>query len=185
MPAEYEIVGQVPATPLPGLDLSAAQVAGQTPIAPAQAMPAQAAAVAAGESSAMVAALRAPGRDGKGEVEFFPVRAADGSASVVDVLGRVLMVKKLTVVQKMRLFKICGPDGSRNPAYFGHAATAAAVQTMNGVPLANFTNEAGLERVADDLGDEGIEAAAAALMMLTKGDPSAERAAVVASAKNS
>ncbi len=80
-----------------------------------------------------------------------------------DKAGRVIELRRLGVVEQLRLFKVLGPDLAENRAYVGLARVAAAVATVDGVPVPFPAGEAGIESTLDRLGEEGVEAVAAAL----------------------
>lgn len=91
------------------------------------------------------------------------IRAAQAAKEVTDALGRKLLVRKPGLVQKMRLFKVVGSDASRNEVYFGHAMLAASVVSIDGVAVDPVLTEIELEELLEQLGDEGIQAAASTL----------------------
>jgi hypothetical protein len=55
------------------------------------------------------------------------VAKSNKSATVVDSLGRVITVKKLSALDRMRLFAIAGPELAQNESWIGMAALAFAV----------------------------------------------------------
>lgn len=82
---------------------------------------------------------------------------------VQDKSGRVIELRRLGVVEQLRLFKALGPDLSDNRAYVGLARVAAAVAAVDGVPVLFPAGEAGIEAVLDRLGEDGVEVVAAAI----------------------
>ena len=86
--------------------------------------------------------------------------AAAQLGTVSDNLGRRLTVRRLTALDRLRLFKAVGPELAQNPPYFGMAALAASVIDIDGVPVPPPMTEAQLEGLVQRLGDEGIEAVA-------------------------
>lgn len=82
---------------------------------------------------------------------------------VVDKAGRVIELRRLGVVEQLRLFKILGPELSENRAYVGLARVAAAVAGVDGVPVPFPAGEAGVEAALDRLGEDGVEAVAGML----------------------
>jgi hypothetical protein len=94
----------------------------------------------------------------------------DGSIIAIDATGRKLKVKRLSAVQRMKLFRIMGADNSRNDRYVGFAALAASVVEIDGVPVAFPTKLSQLEALVETLGDEGIQASAKAAGSLTPDD---------------
>jgi hypothetical protein len=88
------------------------------------------------------------------------IAAAARLETASDSLGRRLTVRRLTALERLRLFKAVGPELAQNPPYFGMAALAACVIDIDGVPVPPPTTEAQLESLVQRLGDEGIEAVA-------------------------
>ena len=80
-----------------------------------------------------------------------------------DRAGRVIELRRLGVVEQLRLFKVLGPELSENRAYVGLARMAAAVAMVDGVPVPFPVNEAGIEAALERLGDDGVEAVGGAL----------------------
>jgi hypothetical protein len=82
---------------------------------------------------------------------------------VTDSRGRALSLRRLTVVDRLRLFKAAGAVLAENHPWFGMAVLAASVAAIDDVPVPIPTNEAQIEAAVSRLGDEGLSAAAAAL----------------------
>lgn len=80
--------------------------------------------------------------------------------SVTDKTGRVIELRRLGVVEQLRLFKILGPELSENRAYVGLARVAAAVAAVDGVPVPFPAGEAGVESILERLGEDGVTAIA-------------------------
>jgi hypothetical protein len=83
--------------------------------------------------------------------------------TVTDTAGRAIELRRLGVVEQLRLFKVLGPELSENRAYVGLARVAAAVAAVDGVPVPFPVGEAGIEAVLERLGEDGVEVVAAAL----------------------
>lgn len=83
---------------------------------------------------------------------------------VQDKSGREIELRRLGVVEQLRLFKVLGPELSENRAYVGLARVAAAVAAVDGVPVPFPGNEAGVEAALERLGDDGVEVVAAVLV---------------------
>jgi hypothetical protein len=88
------------------------------------------------------------------------IGAAAQVGTTSDAAGRRLTVRRLTAVDRLRLFKAVGAELAQNPPYFGMAALAASVIDIDGVPVPPPMTEAQLEGLVQRLGDEGIEAVA-------------------------
>jgi hypothetical protein len=82
---------------------------------------------------------------------------------VQDKAGRVIELRRLGVVEQLRLFKVLGPELSENRAYVGLARVAAAVAAVDGVPVLFPVGEAGIEAALERLGEDGVEAVAETL----------------------
>jgi hypothetical protein len=90
------------------------------------------------------------------------VRNGNKSATVVDTLGRSITVKRLSALDRMRLFAIAGPELSTNEPWIGMAALAFAVTQIGDDPNVRPNTLRELEMHVDRLGDESLEAAAKA-----------------------
>jgi hypothetical protein len=77
--------------------------------------------------------------------------------------GRVLVVRKLTALDKLRLLKAAGPALAENQAWLGVAMLAASVAEIDGVPVPRPVSEQQIEALVGRLGDTGLDAAASAL----------------------
>lgn len=107
---------------------------------------------------------------------------SDGAqvVTVTDSLGRKLTVKRPRALDKMRLFRVLGPDLSMNPAYVGMAMLACSVTEIDGDPVPFPQKQGFVEALVDRIGDEGIEAVAGVLAPDADGVED-----VVSAAKNS
>lgn len=83
--------------------------------------------------------------------------------NVRDKAGRLIELRRLGVVEQLRLFKILGPELSENRAYVGLARVAASVAAVDGVPVLFPAGESGIEAVLERLGEDGVEAVAVAM----------------------
>ncbi|WP_297370438.1 hypothetical protein [Acidocella sp.] len=77
---------------------------------------------------------------------------------VEDRRGRRIELRRLGVVEQLRLFKCLGPELAENRAYFGLARVAAMVSAIDDVPVPFPANEAGLEAILERLDEDGVEA---------------------------
>jgi hypothetical protein len=84
-------------------------------------------------------------------------------ATIVDRRGRVLTPRKLTVLDRLRLFKAAGPVLAENHPWFGMAILAASVAEIDGVPVPIPVNETQIEAAVSRLGDDGLTAIANAI----------------------
>ncbi len=81
---------------------------------------------------------------------------------VRDADGRELVLRRLTALDRLRLFKAIGPVLSQNNLYLGMATLAASVTSVDSVPVPAPTTEGQIEALVARLGDVGIAAVAAA-----------------------
>lgn len=101
------------------------------------------------------------------------VASAAATVSVTDAEGRSLTLRRLTALDKLRLFKAVGPVLAHNQPYLGMAMLASSVTAIDGVPIPAPANEVQIEALVSRLGDAGIAAAAAALQ--PEAEPAAPR----------
>jgi hypothetical protein len=93
---------------------------------------------------------------------------------VTDAEGRRITVKRMTALDKLRLFKAVGPLLANNTPYFGLAMLAACALDIDGVPVPLPASEAAIETAIAQLGNVGINALAAALNPAKPADGAAE-----------
>lgn len=87
------------------------------------------------------------------------VRSAHKEATVTDVRGRVLTVRRMTALAKMRLIAFAGPELARNEQWVGMAALASSVVKIDGDAVTSNTVRE-VEFIVDRLDDDGLEAVA-------------------------
>ena len=97
---------------------------------------------------------------------------------VTDPQGRRLHLRKLTALDKLRLFKAAGPHLAQNQPWLGMAVLACSVAAIDDIPVPMPTNENLIEALVQRLGDDGINAIATALA------PETDTATITANAKN-
>ena len=83
--------------------------------------------------------------------------------TLLDSDGREIVIRRLTALDRLRLFKAVGPVLSQNNAYLGMAMLACSVTAIDGVPVPPPIIEAQIEALVAKLGDAGIAAVAGAL----------------------
>lgn len=91
------------------------------------------------------------------------IAAAQAAPEAMDAEGRRLALRRLTALDKLRLFKAAGPQLAQNQMWLGMAVLAASVATIDDVPVPLPGNEGQIEALVSRLGDAGIAAVAAAL----------------------
>jgi hypothetical protein len=92
------------------------------------------------------------------------IAAAQAAPSVTDAQGRRLQLRRLTALDKLRLFKAAGPGLAQNQPWLGMAALAASVTAIDDVPVPQPGNEQQIEALVARLGDAGIAAVGQALV---------------------
>jgi hypothetical protein len=91
------------------------------------------------------------------------ITAATAAPTVTDKLGRRLTLRRMTSLDKLRLFKAAGPTLAQNQPWLGMAMLACSVAEIDNVPVPLATNEQQIETMVARLGDLGIAAVAEAL----------------------
>lgn len=94
-------------------------------------------------------------------------------------MGRHLQLRRLTALDKLRLFKAAGPGLAQNQPWLGMAVLAASVTAIDDVPVPPPTTEQQVEALVGRLGDAGIAAVGKALA-----EPQPTAAEVAAAAGN-
>ncbi len=89
--------------------------------------------------------------------------SAATTETVADDDGRRLTIRRLTALDRLRLFKAAGPILSQNQPWLGMALIASSVHAIDDVPVPTPANEAQVEAMVARLGDSGISAVAQAL----------------------
>jgi hypothetical protein len=102
------------------------------------------------------------------------IKAANATEDVKDASGRVLTLKKLTALDRMRLFEVVGAENVKNDYYLGYATLAFQVVAIDGVDVARPTSKLALEGLVQRLGDDGINAIAANARADTENDHDAK-----------
>lgn len=80
--------------------------------------------------------------------------------------GRRYRLRRMNVLDRLRMFRALGPELSDNEAYLGIAYLACAVSAIDDVPVPVPVNAAQVEQLVGRLGDDGIAAIAAAFAAL-------------------
>jgi hypothetical protein len=91
------------------------------------------------------------------------ISAATAAPTVTDRQGRRLTLRRMTSLDKLRLFKAAGPTLAHNQPWLGMAMLACSVAEIDNVPVPPPTNEQQIELIVARLGDFGIAAVAEAL----------------------
>lgn len=89
--------------------------------------------------------------------------AVQSAQTIQDSEGRTLAIRRLTALDKLRLFKAAGPTLSQNHLWLGMATLAVSVSAIDDVPIPPPSTEGQIEALVSRLGDAGIAAIAAAL----------------------
>jgi hypothetical protein len=90
---------------------------------------------------------------------------ADAAASFVisDDRGRQISFRRVSALDRLRLFKALGRDLAQNAPYLGMALLAVSVTAIDDIPVPPPVSEAQLETLVQRLGDDGLGAIADAL----------------------
>jgi hypothetical protein len=84
-------------------------------------------------------------------------------------------VRRISVLDKLRLFKAAGPVLSQNAAWLGLALLAFSVSAIDDVPVPMPATEQQIESLVSRLGDLGIAAVASAFAAMSEQSPEATR----------
>ena len=103
----------------------------------------------------------------------------DHTANVVDRRGRTIKIKKLSALDRMRLFKAVGAEDSENRLFMSYASAAAAVTEFEGLAVPPVANQIQLSALVARLDEDGLEAVVNGLVALNP-----EREDVAIAAKN-
>jgi len=101
------------------------------------------------------------------------IAAAEAAPAVTDAAGRVLALRRLTALDKLRLYKAAGPALAENAPWMGVALLAASVTAIDAVPVPAPATEAQIEALVGRLGEGGLAAVADALAPETAEDVAA------------
>jgi hypothetical protein len=91
------------------------------------------------------------------------IAAAAAVQTVTDADGRRLTLRRLTALDRLRLFKAAGPLLAQNQPWLGMAVLASSVAAIDDVPVPPPVNELQIEAMIGRLGDAGTAAIALAL----------------------
>lgn len=92
------------------------------------------------------------------------------TSTITDNRGRTIIVRKLSALDRMRVFEMLGGTLSDNMQYVAYAMVAACVTDIDGVKEPFPNNKRQLEAMVATLGDEGIEAVATAYKDFSVGE---------------
>ncbi len=98
----------------------------------------------------------APGELGYAMAQPAPV------VTVKDRKGRELKIRRLTALDRLRLFEALGPKLAENVMYVSYALSAACVVSIDGVAQGVPASKLQLETLIQRLDNDGLEAATAA-----------------------
>jgi hypothetical protein len=86
------------------------------------------------------------------------LRCANETTTTTDEMGRVLIIRRPTALDTLRLFKAAGPVLAQNEPWLAIATLACSVDSIDDVPVPTPTNEKQIEATVQMLGDQGLEA---------------------------
>ena len=99
------------------------------------------------------------------------VAAAAVTETVTDSDGRRITVRKLSALDRLRLFKAAGPTLAQNQPWLGMALIASSVSAIDELPVPPPSNELQIEAVIGRLGDPGIAAVVQVLQQFAEPTP--------------
>ncbi len=88
------------------------------------------------------------------------IKATAKVGETTDELGRRIVARRLTPLDRMRLFQAAGNDLAKNEQWIGLAALAASCIELAGDQVAKPVSKAQIEALVERLGDEGLSAIA-------------------------
>jgi hypothetical protein len=74
------------------------------------------------------------------------------SEIITDKAGRKIQLRRVGVLEQLRLFKALGPELSLNLPYLHGAMIAASIEMLDDVPVPFPVNEAGVESILERIG---------------------------------
>jgi hypothetical protein len=83
--------------------------------------------------------------------------------TITDSHGRRLTVRRLTALDRLRLFKAAGSMLAHNDRWLGMAMLAVSVSAIDDIPIPQPATEQQVEALVHRLGDPGISAVATTL----------------------
>jgi hypothetical protein len=100
----------------------------------------------------------------------------DRNAMVKDSAGRTIKVKRLSALDRVRLFRAMGATDSENRMLQSYAATAAAVTEIDSAPVVFPISSVALDFLIQRLDEHGLSAAIEGLLALAPKDDVAKEA---------
>ena len=76
----------------------------------------------------------------------------------IDKKGRQLLLRRLTALDTLRLFKAAGPLLAQNEPWLSMAGLALSVMEIDNIPIPAPTTELQIESLIDRLGESGLAA---------------------------
>ncbi|MGI4941775.1 MAG: hypothetical protein ACRYHQ_14640 [Janthinobacterium lividum] len=98
---------------------------------------------------------------------FAVTKGAGETYSVTDASGRALVIKKLSQIERARMFEAVEDVASYQ--WIAMASAALSVRSINAVPCPFPSNKKEVENRFTQLGDDGMDAAQNVLAMIIKG----------------
>lgn len=80
------------------------------------------------------------------------------SEIITDASGRKIALRKITVLDQVRLLRAIGPAQAENKPYTDIVMMAAMVSEVGGVPMLIPTNERQIDAAVERIGSEGFAA---------------------------
>jgi hypothetical protein len=80
------------------------------------------------------------------------------SVTVKDAGGRSIEVRKLKILDRMRVIELVGAANAANEQYLGFAVLAYSVSSIDGNPVGRPATKLALEAIVQQLDDDGFAA---------------------------
>jgi hypothetical protein len=91
----------------------------------------------------------------------------DRNATVVDARGRFIKIKRLSALDRVRLFRALGSTDSENRMLGSYASTAAAVTELDGALVPFPSTSLQIDALIGRLDEDGLEAVILGLLALS------------------
>jgi len=85
------------------------------------------------------------------------VKKSSAPSVVTDSLGRVLVTRKVRILDQLRLVEALGPETSRNTTYVSMCLPVIGLLSIDGEDVIPPTTKLEIEALFDRLGDEGVD----------------------------
>ena len=98
------------------------------------------------------------------------VRQQQNSTTLRSAEGNEFVIRKLSPIQKMKLFAVLGPELTNNSHYLGYAVIAVCIMSINGEPLPFPSSRRDLEALIGRISEAEFELVGEAVARLNNMD---------------